>query len=105
MLIGTAGYEVHWLRNATEVKNQARQLKPDVIIMDVMMPKKSGLEAVRELKADSELCNIPILFVSVLDLPAQHPQELSLSGAAFLQKPFETQDLLKEIRRLAVKST
>jgi CheY-like chemotaxis protein len=74
--------------------------QPDIVIMDVMLPEKSGLEAVKELTADPGLRKIPILYVSVLDLPERYPHALRRDRVGFLQKPFEMQDLMDGIDRL-----
>jgi DNA-binding response OmpR family regulator len=104
MIVEAAGYEVHLLRNAHEVKNELRKWKPDLIIMDVMMPKKSGIEAVKELGEDPDLREVPVLFVSVVNLPAQFPKALQRDNVAFLQKPFAMEDLMEQICNLCGRS-
>jgi len=101
MMVQAKGYDVRWLRDATEIKAEARRQRPAVIIMDVMLPEKSGLEALRELRGEPDLRHIPILFVSVLDLASQYPAMLRGERVGFLQKPFEFDDLMNEIERLA----
>jgi len=104
MVVESAGYEVQLLRNAGGIKEEVRKRNPDLIIMDVMMPKKSGLEAVKELGEDPELRQIPVLFVSVINLPAQFPKALQRERIAFLQKPFDMEELMERIRTLIADS-
>lgn len=100
MMMESGGYDVWWLRDAKQVKEEARKRRPDVIIMDVMLPEKSGLDAVKELGEEDDLREIPVLFVSVVDLPFRYPQVLKGERVGFLRKPFEMEDLMKEIQRL-----
>jgi len=100
MMVQGSGFEVRWLRDAGRLVEEMRSDRPDLVIMDVMLPEKSGFEAVRELGAHPDLRTIPVLYVSVIDLPERYPQALRREGIAFLQKPFEMEDLMGEIRRL-----
>lgn len=100
LMAESAGYDVYWLPDATNVVAEVRERKPDVIVMDVMMPMKSGLEAIKELRADPIARRVPVLFVSVVDLPKQFPEVLKRKSVSFLQKPFELDDLIAKIHSL-----
>jgi len=100
MMAESHGDQVFRMRSGAGVLEELRDKRPDIIIMDVMMPKQSGLEAAQEVRKDPEFQDIPILFVSVLNLPEQFPEQLPSGPIAFLQKPFEMEDLLGEIDRL-----
>jgi DNA-binding response OmpR family regulator len=101
MMAEAEGYDVFWLQDAKRVKEEARNRQPDLIIMDVMLPEKSGLDALKELRAEEDLRDIPVLFVSVIDIPTRHPQVMRGQKVGFLHKPFEMEDLIAAIRRLA----
>lgn len=73
--------------------------KPDLVIIDVMMPKPKGVEVVRLLKEDPELKNIPILMMSA----SKEPTPLNeATWEAFVRKPFEMDELLTTIDGLLV---
>jgi len=100
MMVEAGGYEVRWLRDASRLMEEIARDEPDLVIMDVMLPEKSGLDAVKELTAHPGLRNIPVLYVSVLDLPDRFPHALRRGRVGFLQKPFEMKDLIGGIERL-----
>ena len=70
----------------------ARELKPQVILLDVMMPSQDGWEMLQTLKNSTDLAHIPVIIISVLNDPYL---ARSLGAQAFLHKPFSRQDLLK----------
>ena len=103
-----AGWEVHSAPNGVEGLEKARQLLPELIILDVLMPRKDGLTTYEELRADSGLRSIPIIMLtsageklgfglSGTDLAAHYGHQ----PEAFLQKPFEPRHLVETARRLA----
>jgi CheY-like chemotaxis protein len=76
--------------NADEGLRLARRLRPDLITLDVMMPRKNGLEALRELKSDALLCAIPVVVVSVV---AREHRDHLVGAASYLDKPVTREDL------------
>ena len=84
---------------------QAQQHKPDLILMDIMMPNVSGGEAVKVLKSDSTTKDIPIIFLTAAasSVPqGQEPGRVYVSGEFYpaLGKPFKPEQLLSEIAKL-----
>jgi CheY-like chemotaxis protein len=103
-----AGWEVHSAANGAEGLEKARQLLPELIILDILMPRKDGLTTYEELRADPALGPIPIIVLtsageklgfgfSGSDMAAHYGHE----PEAFLQKPFEPQNLVETARRVA----
>lgn len=86
--------------NGLQALELARRLKPDLIVMDVLMPELDGLAALRQLKQDPETASIPVIMVTARGhiMTRQVAEE---SGAAlFLTKPFSPTRLLHEAQRL-----
>lgn len=100
MMAESHGHQVHWEQNPNNAQQRVKQIQPDIIIMDVMMPEKNGIDLARELRSKSESRDIPILFVSVINIPQMHPEALDLEKVTFLQKPFEMDDLLDQIEKM-----
>lgn len=79
----------------------ARSERPDLILMDVQLPKLSGLEATRQLRADPSTANIPIIVITSFALSGDHEKAKAAGASAYLAKPYSPRALLEMIRRLA----
>ncbi len=91
------GYQVVIAPNGKEGISLARDLKPDVITLDILMPEMDGWSVLRTLKADPEVSNIPVIMASILD---EKNKGFSLGAADFLSKPIQKEYLMKSIRNL-----
>ena len=103
MILENSGqYEVMILNESARALPAAVQFRPDVMLLDVDMPGKSGGDLAREAANDSRLGNIPILFLTGL---VSHEEAgtnpLESGGMTFLAKPVEPALLLSEVARLA----
>ena len=105
MALSTEDYEVHTAADGQDGLEQARKVKPDIILMDVMMPRVSGLELMRNLLADDELKNIPVVVMTASHFDPSteqvFKQESNIKG--FLQKPCPVDLLRSEIARVLKK--
>lgn len=90
-------YDVATARNAAEGIAIARQLHPDVITLDIMMPRKSGLDALHELKTDGTLRDIPVVIVSMV---ADEYRGRILGAAGCVAKPVTSEALADVLPRL-----
>jgi CheY-like chemotaxis protein len=84
---------------------QAQQHKPDLIVMDIMMPNVSGGEAVKVLRSDIATMHIPVIFLTAAASsvpPGQEPGRVYVDGQFYpaLSKPFKPEQLLSEINKL-----
>ena len=79
----------------------ARRDKPDVIVMDVQLPKLSGLDATRAIRAAPETAKIPIIVVTSLALSGDDKKAMDAGASAYLAKPYSPRQLLDTIRRMA----
>jgi adenylate cyclase len=89
------GYRVISARNGVEALVLARQHRPEAITLDVMMPQMDGWKALKELKADAELRDIPVIMVTVLN---ERGIAIPLGAADFLTKPVDRQRLAAVLR-------
>src|SRR5262249_16692363 len=89
------GYRVLWARNGIEALALARQHRPQAITLDVMMPQMDGWEALKQLKADTELRHIPVIMVTVLN---ERGMAIPLGAADFVTKPVDRQRLTAILR-------
>ncbi|MCQ2789180.1 MAG: response regulator [bacterium] len=96
-VLETTGFECHCAYNGEDGLNLAREIMPDLIILDVMMPKINGFKICRLLKYDTKYKNIPILM-----LTARSQEEDKLIGEEtgadeYITKPFEIADIVKKV--------
>ena len=79
----------------------AVEARPDLIIMDIQLPKLSGLEATRQLKAAPETAEVPIIVITSFALAGDEQKARDAGAAAYLAKPYSPRELLGMIRELA----
>jgi CheY-like chemotaxis protein/nitrogen-specific signal transduction histidine kinase len=96
MLAGSP-YRVVGLGQASEVLRVARELRPDVITLDILMPERGGWDVLRELRADPSTREIPVVVVTVVE-QAESPREASVE--AYITKPVDRDSLLGVLARL-----
>ena len=94
------GFTVLVAHDGEEGIEVARQDRPDVIVSDIMMPKRSGLELVTELKGDPDTSDIPIILISAKAQNADVRSGLDSGADDYVTKPFETLDLVDRVNRL-----
>jgi two-component system cell cycle response regulator DivK len=80
---------------------QALQATPDVVLMDVQLPKLSGLDATRALRADARTAQVPIIVVTSFALSGDDVKAMEAGASAYLAKPYSPRELMALIRRFA----
>ena len=78
----------------------AQKELPDLILMDVQLPKLSGLEATRQLRADAKTAAIPIVVITSFALSGDAEKAKAAGASAYLAKPYSPRELLQMIRNL-----
>jgi DNA-binding response OmpR family regulator len=84
---------------------KARQERPDLIILDVVMPKKDGFAMLGELKADPQLKDIPVIMLTVKAQNTDIVQGLHQGAQYYLPKPFHPSELQALVRRVLLEQT
>lgn len=93
------GYELASAADGLEAVQMAQDLLPDVILMDVWLPKMDGLEATRRLRQDPRTRHIPIIALTAHGLASARSKALEAGCDAVITKPFLPEALAAEIRR------
>ena len=96
--LAEVGYRVVGVHDGDEGIDKAREIKPDSIVLDIILPRKDGWQVLHELKADPATCDIPVVLLSVVD---QKNLGYRLGAADYLVKPFERETLLTALSRAA----
>jgi CheY-like chemotaxis protein len=94
------GYDYAEARNGDEAINQARSMRPDLILMDLNMPVKNGIEGLRGLKADPSTAPIPVVIVTTRSEADARDLCRQLGCAEFLTKPIDRDELQATVKRL-----
>jgi len=94
------GYDVEYAVNGAEAVRKAGKSRPDLIILDIMMPIMDGHEACRILKENPKTMNIPIIMVTALHDREAKIKGLSVSANDFLFKPIDQSELLIRVKNL-----
>ncbi len=96
----TNSYEVHEENRSSSAVATARSVKPNIVLLDVDMPGKDGGEIAREMAADSQLRQTPVMFVTSLVSQKEGDEEIVRSGKWFLAKPVKPSVLIRAVDRL-----
>lgn len=103
-LLETSGYQPVMTRDGNEGMRKARDVAPDLIILDVMMPGEGGVQMYRQLKTDKSLCEIPVIMLSAvtqktfahyLNMVNARLKDPIPDPDAYIEKPPEAEHLLK----------
>ena len=95
-----AGYEVFTATNGEEAIELAPQVSPDLVLMDVRMPRMTGYEACRALKANPDLKDIPVVFLSAKGQESEIQQGLEAGAEDYLLKPFAPDQLTSRVKTI-----
>ncbi len=93
-----AGYEVIAAANGEEAVDFARREKPDLILLDVRMPRMTGYEACEVIKADEDIRHIPVIFLSAKGQESEIQVGLKAGAVEYLLKPFAPDQLTSRIQ-------
>ena len=95
-----SGYEVSVARDGEEGLSMMRQDRPDLVLLDIIMPRKGGLEVMEEMKEDKELNGIPIIVVSNSGQPVELDRARALGAKDWLVKTeFEPEEVLQKVEK------
>src|SRR5512137_2164427 len=98
-----AGYEVLAVSNGEEAVKMAQQETPDLVLMDVRMPRMTGYEACAAMKADPKWKDVPVIFLSAKGQDAEIQTGLQSCAEEYLLKPFAPDQLIKRIQTIMQK--
>ena len=99
-LLVQSGYEVDVARNGDEALARIRSGRPDLVLLDVMTPAKSGYEVCREVRASPELAGTKVVMLSAKGVQADLGMGMEAGADLYITKPFSNRELLDKIRQL-----
>lgn len=98
-MMRVSGFRVLKTSNSAPAIAMMASEKPDVIILDIMMPEISGLDILRQMRRDPELANIPVVVVSAKSMPADIKNGMEAGASTYLTKPVGFLELKEAVER------
>ncbi|MCS7152124.1 MAG: response regulator [Endomicrobia bacterium] len=95
-----AGYSVYQAYNGKEGLERTKEILPDIIILDVLMPEMNGFEVIEELKKDPQVCLIPVIMLTSLSHTRDKLTGIKLGADEYLVKPVEPYELIFRVEQL-----
>lgn len=98
-LLAAEGYIIYKASDGKKAVEQAEAVLPDLVILDVMMPKMDGFEVLKRLKKNESTMDIPIIMLTVKSTVQDVEQGIKLYAEKYISKPFNSESLIKEIEK------
>ena len=98
-MMRVSGFRVLKTSSSAPAVSMMSAEKPDVVLLDIMMPDISGLEILRQMRADPELLNIPVVVVSAKSMPADIKNGMEAGASTYLTKPVGFLELKESVER------
>ena len=95
-----SGYEVRTALGGEASLGVVREWQPDLVLLDVMMPRLSGFEVCKQIKADPKTHNVAVIMVTALDQPSDIDRAVEVGTNDFITKPINKAELLLRIRAM-----
>lgn len=95
------GFQIMGMEERKKARETVTRSRPDVIILDIMMPEVDGFQILKMLKEDEDTRDIPVLVLTVRSLPEDREKAISLGVDLYMTKPFQPSELVEAVRSLA----
>ena len=99
-LMQREGYQNDRIANGAEAMARIRETRPDLVLLDVMLPEVSGYEICQGVRLDPTLADVKILMMTARGSVIERQKGMALGADGFISKPFELKELRAEVRRL-----
>ena len=94
------GFDTLTAYNGFDALEITRKEKPDLIILDVMMPQLNGFQVCRKIKQDTELVHIPVIFLTAKDQPSDRFWGEEVGSSAYLTKPVDPREVAQKVHEI-----
>lgn len=98
ILLRRAGYETASTGDGEEAMELIRRTRPDVVLLDIMLPKRNGYEVCRSVKSEPDLSSIPVIMLTAKGQEVEILKGLELGASAYIAKPFGNAEVLEAVR-------
>lgn len=98
-LLQHAGYELRIARDGEEALRGIGEFLPDLVLLDVMMPRRNGFEVCQKIRENAQWGHIKIVMLTAKGRQTEISKGMALGADAYLVKPFSTKELLEQVQR------
>ena len=98
-LLGAHGFETYETKDGLNVPSLAREIRPDLILMDIQLPEVSGLEVTKWIKEDDDLRSIPVIAVTAFAMKGDEERIRQGGCEAYISKPISVMHFLEVVRK------
>ncbi|MBB5722863.1 DNA-binding response OmpR family regulator [Loktanella ponticola] len=99
-ILSRDGWTVHTHEDGTTAMDKVRATPPDLIILDVMLPGRSGFDILRDIRAEPDFARLPVMMLTARGQAKDRDLALRLGANHFMTKPFSNQDVKDYVRKL-----
>lgn len=99
-LMQQSGYEIRSVTNGDDALRVVREFRPDVLLLDIMLPLKNGFQVCQMIREAPELNHIKIIMLTAKGRETEVAKGLALGADAYITKPFATRELLETVKQL-----
>ena len=99
-VLATEKYDVHTATDGEQALTQTRSLNPDLILLDIHMPKMDGVSFCKAIREDKQTQDIPIIFITAYNSRDRREEAIAAGGDDFMGKPFKIDELMLRIRAM-----
>jgi two-component system phosphate regulon response regulator PhoB len=100
-ILSKDGWTVHTHSDGETAMDKVLQGVPDLVILDVMLPGRSGYDILRDLRSDSATADVPVMILTARGQAKDRDMAIRLGATHFMTKPFSNADILESVRALA----
>jgi DNA-binding response OmpR family regulator len=100
LLMKKEGYEVHTVDDGERAVQAAKELRPDLILLDIMMPKMDGYEVCQRIRSDALLKDISIIMLTAKGREVEREKGLALGADHYITKPFSTRQVVMKVKEI-----
>ena len=104
-LMKKEGYNVTTASNGVEALEFIKQLRPDLVLLDVMMPRMDGYEVCQAIRDDPELSSVRIIMLTARGRDVERDKGMALGADDYVTKPFATRELVEKVNSLLERSS
>ncbi len=99
-ILGRCGWSVDSVHDGDAAIEAVRRLRPGMLLLDIMLPKKSGLDVLKAIRSDAFLKHVPVLILTARGQQYDRQIATELKADGFVTKPYANNDVIQEVRRL-----